>query len=128
MTPLTQGKRHAQYLAELLGGRTYRKIKVEGYIPLSIERIGQNEFGREQISVCHYGEQDGDLMREPEMVFELVENQALPTYFRNDYTGTEQFVYQPLGGRWGVRPGLRRDLASFADTWFRNLREQGFFD
>ncbi len=40
-------------------------------MPLSIEAIGTSADGNRLISLCHYGEQNGDLMRDPEMVFEL---------------------------------------------------------
>jgi hypothetical protein len=41
------------------------------------------------VSVAHYGEQNSDLMRDPEMLFEVVETAGSvsfrPFYFRNDY-------------------------------------------
>jgi hypothetical protein len=42
---------------------------VPGYIPLSLEEIGSSEDGQQLVSRCHYGEQTGDLMRDPDMVF-----------------------------------------------------------
>ena len=46
------------------------------------------------ISVCHYGEQNGDLMRDPEMCFELgfIDGLHLSDfYYRNDYVGVGQW-------------------------------------
>ena len=46
--------------------------------------------GLPAISVCHYGEQNGDLMRDPEMCFELGLGGGAhlnPFYWRNDYAG-----------------------------------------
>lgn len=73
-------------------------------------------------------------MRDPEMVLALYPWDeaflAEPVYFRNDYVGTEQFVYvlDDDGRRTHVRANLKRELTSFARMWFRNLRAQGFFD
>ena len=41
--------------------KTHKKIENKSYMPLSIEWISHNI-----ISLCHYGEQNGDLMRDPE--------------------------------------------------------------
>lgn len=59
----------AQKLLQLLGPNMAVRITVEGYMPLSIEDIGHSPDGFRQNSLCHYGEQNGDLMRDPEMVF-----------------------------------------------------------
>ena len=40
-------------------------------MPLSVEDIGQSTDGNRLIAICYYGEQQGDLMRDPEMVFEI---------------------------------------------------------
>jgi hypothetical protein len=50
----------------------YLKIDNSPYMPLVIEgapRIGP--LGLPTLSVAHYGEMNGDLMRDPEMCFEL---------------------------------------------------------
>ena len=58
-------------LAGLLGSDTAVRLTVNGYMPLSVEHIGQSAEGNRLIAICHYGEQNGDLMRDPEMVFEV---------------------------------------------------------
>ncbi len=50
------------------------KVTNKSWMPLSIENIGTGPRGLPAISVCHYGEQNGDLMRDPEMCFELVDD------------------------------------------------------
>src|SRR5207244_1663364 len=67
------------------------KIENEPWMSLVIEDIqelGPNGFP--VISVAHYGEQNGDLMRDPEMLFEISkygeETKLTPHYWRNDYT------------------------------------------
>jgi hypothetical protein len=61
----------ATVLAQLLGNETAVRLTVKGYMPLSVEVIGQSAEGNRLIAICHYGEQNGDLMRDPEMVFEI---------------------------------------------------------
>ena len=123
----------AKTLTALLGTDTAVRIRVEGYMPLSIESIGTSADGNRLISICHYGEQNGDLMRDPEMVFELFTHgevsAAEPLSFQNDYMGLFQEVYRydESGKKTHVNTRLKAELKSFARTWFSNLREQGFF-
>ena len=116
------------HILESLGNPEYVKIENGAFMPLSIEKIGQSPHGLPAISVCHYGEQNGDLMRDPEMCFEITpDGQFHPYYFRNDYAGTEQEVYFCTeDGRKMIRPRLKKDLSAFARQWSANLREQGF--
>ncbi len=65
---------------------------------LSIEEIGIDGEGHRLVSLCHYGEQNGDLMRDPDIVFMLQDipngSIAEPVSFRNDYLGLNQEVYR----------------------------------
>ena len=69
-------------------------------MPLSIEDIGPSAEGHRLISLCHYGEQNGDLMRDPDMVFQILDlgdgSIAEPISFRNDYMGLYQEVYRSM--------------------------------
>ena len=123
----------AQYLYQLLGGVQAVRIAVSGYMPLSVEEIGSSGDGYRLVSMCHYGEQNGDLMRDPDIVF-LFHNvpdgaAAEPVSFRNDYLGIVQEVYRydEAGKRTHVLPTLKQDLTEFAESWFANLKDQGFF-
>jgi hypothetical protein len=73
----------------------YLKIENAPYMALVIEATDESgPSGLSAISVAHYGEQNGDLTRDPEMCFELgfAEGPHLePFYFRNDYLGIEQW-------------------------------------
>ncbi len=84
----------ATVLTGLLGADTAVRLTVSGFMPLSVEDIGQSGDGNRLISICHYGEQNGDLMRDPEMVFEVHawpdSSTAEPLSFRNDYMGLLQ--------------------------------------
>jgi hypothetical protein len=59
----------------------YLKITNPPYLELVIEAVDESgPMGLPAISVAHYGQQNGDLMRDPEMCFELVgEDRLDPT-------------------------------------------------
>ena len=120
----------ATVLLHLLGCDKAIRLTVEGYMPLSVEHIGQTPDGNPLVSICHYGEQNGDLMRDPDMVFEIhvATDAAEPLSFRNDYLGIMQEVYNydDAGKKTHVRAQLKKELKSFAKTWFQNLKDQGF--
>ncbi|MDF0672992.1 MAG: hypothetical protein P0120_01435 [Nitrospira sp.] len=123
----------ATELNQLLNGARAVRITVPGYMPLSVEEIGSSGDGYRLLSLCHYGEQNGDLMRDPDIVF-LFHNvpdgaAAEPVSFRNDYLGLSQEVYRydETGRRTHVVSSLKQDLKEFARAWFVTLREQGFF-
>ena len=122
----------ATVLAQLLGSDTAVRLTANGYMPLSVEHIGQSAEGNRLISLCHYGEQHGDLMRDPEMVFEIhtytSPDMAEPLSFRNDYMGLMQEVYRydDDGKKTHVNARVNQELTSFARTWFQNLKDQGF--
>ena len=126
-------QKFAKDLTHLLDGVSAIRITVPGYMPLSVEEIGSSGDGHRLVSLCHYGEQNGDLMRDPDIVF-LFHNApdgaaAEPVSFRNDYLGIVQDVYRydETGRRTHVVPSLKQDLMEFAESWFANLKDQGFF-
>ena len=85
------------------------------------------------LSVAHYGEQNSDLMRDPELVFEVVEKDGVtelsPFYFRNDYAGVEQWSrYRNESGDLVSLPQRTRDMEVFGKIWDRNLSSQGFLE
>ncbi len=123
----------AKLLNELLAGARVVRITVPEYMPLSVEEIGSSGDGYRLVSLCHYGEQNGDLMRDPDIVF-LFHNLpdgavAEPVSFRNDYLGIVQDVYRydETGKRTHVLLALKQDLTKFAESWLANLKDQGFF-
>jgi hypothetical protein len=116
-------ERNYQLLTELLGGYDGVRIENEPYLPLAVERLWDD-----QISLCHYGELNGDLMRDPEVVF-LVEGQkARPAYFRNDYAAFEQATVPGHFSEVPVKEAAQKDLDQFVSEWWTNIREQGFFE
>src|SRR5580704_5791149 len=108
----------------------YLKIENAPYMALVIEATDESgPSGLPAISVAHYGEQNGDLMRDPEMCFELgfAEGPHLePFYFRNDYLGIEQWSRTIERGHYVHLSGLHEQHKQFARQWDNNLRLQGF--
>lgn len=107
-------------LAEANGGH----VKIDdgaGFMPVSVEWIGCN-----CLSVAHYGEQNGDLMRDPDMVFwRGADSKWYPASFRNDYAGIFQESLILEGGQPSkVSPRMQRDQAVFAGQWMENIRQQ----
>ena len=126
-----------QFLQQLIAihppllSRPETSVKIENppYMPLTVENIGLGPRGLPALSICHYGEQNGDLMRDPEMCFELeIEGDRLkeahPYYFRNDYAEFEQNAIDEDTKIISAR--MIREQRAFSETWSRNLIEQGF--
>jgi hypothetical protein len=110
----------------------YLKIENPPYVALVIEATDESgPCGLPAISVCHYGEQNGDLMRDPEMCFELgsAGKAYLDTfYFRNDYLGIEQWSRYVDGQNYVIHSEHHRQHEQFAQQWDKNLRDQGFVE
>ena len=111
----------------------YLKIENPPYMALVIEAVPEpGPLGLPAISVAHYGEQNGDLMRDPEMCFELIERGGNlapdPYYWRNDCMGSEQWSRNLVDGRYVVLLDLHQLHELFAEVWDGNLRSQGFVD
>ncbi len=99
---------------------SHRKVdNAPGFMPVHVERIGEWDY-----SIAHYGELNGDRMRDPEMVFHVDHKNVYPIYWRNDYVGMEQFSAVLKADLWEVKPKQQADHARFADSWMRNIREQ----
>ena len=110
-------------------------IDNEPWMRLVIEVLPERRpDGHVVVSVAHYGEQNSDAMRDPEMLFEIVaegdrQPVFLPFYFRNDYAAVEQWSRRrDEAGNLLCLPRLTRDLERFAEMWDRNLRAQGFLE
>ncbi len=122
----------ATHLDQLLDGHSAVRITVSGYMPLSVEEIGIDGEGHRLVSLCHYGEQNGDLMRDPDIVFMFQDTPsgsiAEPVSFKNDYLGLDQEVYRydDTGTRTHLDTTLKSQLREFAQIWLANLNEQGF--
>ena len=125
-----------QLLRKAGGYRRELCLRVENppYQQLVIEAIPEpGPLGLPCLSVAHYGEQNGDLMRDPEMCFELSNPFRLgfslvPYHWRNDYVGIEQYSRSIQGDHYLFDSGMFAQHENFAALWDRNLLSQGFVE
>lgn len=102
----------------------------ETFMPVVVERVGSIVVGKqdcELLSVAHYGEQNGDLMRDPEVVF--IRDQAgsyYPESITQDYIGRYQSVVSCDDQGRAVRfnPRAQRNIAEFVAMWMNNIHHQ----
>ena len=116
---------------------SHRKIggNKEGsaYMPVSVELVYHEDV--EAVSVAHYFEQNGDLMRDPEIVFWKSSRETLQTckadrwypvhYIQDGFPPSYQHLIYFEDGR--PERGMikqQRTAATFCHTWFRNIRDQ----
>ncbi len=125
------------HILEQAGGyrpTLYLKIENPPYMALVIEAVPEaGPLNLPSISVAHYGEQNGDLMRDPEMCFELSKpplcGLSLSAYYwRNDYMGVEQYSRYRDSENYVFLPDLHEQHQIFAKLWDHNLRVQGFLE
>jgi hypothetical protein len=125
------------HILERAGGyrpSLYLKIENPPYMALVVEAVPEpGPLNLPSISVAHYGEQNGDLMRDPEMCFELSKPplcslELSAFYFRNDYMGVEQYSRYQDGNNYVFVPNLYQQHIDFARMWDRNLRDQRFLE
>jgi hypothetical protein len=114
----------------------YRKINNggNGFMPVSIEFLHNTPNG-ELFSVAHYYEQNGDLMRDPEVTFfrkkriaGTYENSKdefsfFPASFLQDNLGLYQefFTYDEKGFIKGIYRRNQKDCAVFCTNWMKNI-------
>jgi len=122
-------------ILDLAGGWNHGlSLRIENapYLPLCIEATDESgPCGLPCVSVAHYGEQNGDLMRDPEMCFELGSAGGAhldPFYWRNDYVAVEEWSRFIAEEQYVCQTKLHRQQKEFAKQWDMNLRSQGFVE
>ena len=123
----------APFIAAVDAHDGYYKFEAPGFMPLSFEYIGVSDYaGRPIYAMAHYGEQNGDLMADPDMeiAVDKVDGKIYPRTFQNDYIGLFQRVFKEVetvsGYKTVYSPSLLRDLDHFLWQWCNNLDMQGF--
>lgn len=82
-------RKAAVIMDRLVSSMTDGYLKLDNnsaFMPLVVERIGDNPYGT-LISVAHYGKQNGDPMRDPDVVLLHARDNGsyYPVSYRNDY-------------------------------------------
>jgi len=110
---------------KFLDGHHHLKLESSGFMPLCIEHVGPN-----QISFTHYYLQNGDMMKDPDVVMEidLKNKAAFPLTYQQDGLGLYQEIYvtDETGKKIKFSPSLQKSIESFMVTWFENIKAQGF--
>lgn len=122
----TLDRKAAEILRGLLALKTTKVDRSDGtYMPVHIEIIDRSEQYN-HISLAHYGEQNGDAMRDPEMIIALHKEsqQFIPYYYRNDYMGVEQYSVKWMEKGVLMNRRLQADHTTFANQWLRNIAAQ----
>lgn len=122
----TLDKKAAEILRGLLALQTAKIDNSDGvYMPVHIELIDLTEKYN-HISLAHYGQQNGDAMRDPEMIFALHKEsqQFIPYYYRNDYMGIEQNSVKWSEDGVFLNRRLQAEHTAFANQWLRNIATQ----
>ena len=112
---------------EKAGGHAH--FTAPGYMDLSIESLGfQDHEGNPVFAMAHYGEQNGDLMADPDMTFSVnaTDGTIRPHTFQNDYFGMYQQVFKTVEGKLLYSQKLLRELDDFLWQWLKNIEMQGF--
>ena len=111
----------ALYDETISEGKEYLKLDNDSdYMYLAVEK----PYGEDIISLAHYGKQNGDPMRDPEMLFLLKGGRYYPVYYHNDYMHIVQESMYLSGDKWKVKPSMQKGQKDFAEMWLRNIREQ----
>lgn len=128
-------------LLEKMGAQEHTRIHSEGFMPLVIERLEESiktEYGPGNlISIAHYYSQNGDAMRDPEIVFLVVDLRktlqgeeylfVFPTMYQQDNLGIyEQSVTIENNAVKAYKPHWQKAHVNFANGWLRNIKQQGF--
>jgi len=110
-------------------------------MPLVIEMVGENiqtQFGAAKLySLAHYYVQNGDLMRDPEMVFIVVDNRkekkdfenilVIPQMYQQDNLGIYEESINIQNGKLSCyKKFWHNGHCKFAAEWLRNISRQGF--
>jgi len=109
-------------LNALVCNNWHTKLKSEGYMDLSIEFLWQNkEKWYIDMSLTHYYEQNGDLMKDPDMTVRVWDNgraEAL-TFEQDGYLAVRQevYAYNEDGTVKWVRLVLKYELNKFLLQW-----------
>jgi len=105
----------------------YRKVVNEPYMPLNLDILNDNQYGK-VISIAHNYIQSGDVMADPDMqvLISFKKQTAQAMTFQNDGMGIYQECLFFEDGKLMVRFKLLKDLNRFLDEWTKNLIDQGF--
>lgn len=105
------------------------RFKKDGYMDLTVEYLEYSDYaGKPVYSICHYGIENGDLMRDPEITFSVDQatGTVTPLTFQNDYGGLYDEVFIEKNGKTLYSPSRLKGVDDFMNMWLKNIINQGF--
>lgn len=128
-------------LLDRLGKQTYLKLTSENFMPLTLEVLETGIEGLDDnatlYSLAHYYELNGDLMRDPEMCFLVIDKGEVPHFGRVLFVYPQSYLQDNVGlyeesiritsNRIELVKSIwQKDHTVFANQWLCNIRQQGF--
>ena len=90
------------------------------YMPLTIERQGRS------VTITHYFEQNGDLIPDPDMEFEIIADHLWVPVAIQFATGHYRRARETRDGQRFINPREAQDQIKFSKMWAKNLVSQRF--
>ncbi|MCP4539442.1 MAG: hypothetical protein GY832_20080 [Chloroflexi bacterium] len=120
------GKLEAFQQAFRTGGTFYLKLEKECYQPLVIERVDSD-----RVAISHFFIQNGDVMRDPEIVFSYdpsqpVDFQFWPVEITQHPVGVYRRKFFERDGRKMVDTSFHSSVSPLVKIWAKNLKFQGW--
>lgn len=128
----------AQHELDLTRVEAHLRLEQEGYLPLVIETIGKN-----QVSIAHYRQENGDLVADPEVIFftgkvttaaATNENEAaegwIPFIIQMPYDIYTEYAMFNYTNHTLTHLNTRgiSELVEFVEMWADNIRAQGWLN
>lgn len=123
-------------IVEQLTNENKTSLKIDNnkelYLPLSVQELTPIKDGSFLISLAQYGEQEGDLMCNPEICFLYRQDLEIfiPYYFRNDYKFIEEYIFPNIEDEEllkcdlkniKVKKSLIECVIHYCEMWFRDI-------
>ena len=95
------------------------------FMAVHVEHVNTCNLGQ-IFSITHYYEQNGDLMRDPDMEFiKGGDGEYYPISFWQDAPLKRDDAVEWKDSKVsGIKPKLQAALVTFANSWMRNIKEQ----
>ncbi len=125
MDKLTEGMRGIESHRKFNAGNQDENFKAGTgtFMAVCVEWIDNVKEGR-LISLAHYFKQNGDMMRDPEIVFlhNKADKQYYPISIQQDSLAIYIEVIDPDTGQ--IAKGIQADITAFANAWMKNINSQ----
>lgn len=93
------------------------------FMALSVEIIGTAQGGR-IVSLAHYYEQQGDLMKDPDVEFWVTTRSVMPLTYQQDGLGIYHRAAWFDDGKLHVNERMQKEITDFCEMWMNNIAEQ----